>query len=123
MYFGIPNVGNDNVISHKIILFIAIFYFYFLMSSASKILRKCSIGVKELMGRSCIIAISGVLGYGLYNDMSRNSFAKQYLESIVETTKSPMHSHLIVTFFIMLFIIFVRCVELLISYDDMGCEI
>jgi hypothetical protein len=124
MYLGIPNIGDDNIISHKIILFISIFYFYFLINSISKIFRKCSIGVKELMGRSSIIAVSGVLGYGLYNDLSSNELLRGYLFNTLKITKNSMsvYRNLLVTFFIMLFIIFIRCAELLISYDDMSCK-
>jgi hypothetical protein len=123
LYFDMPNIDDNNYVLHKIIFFISLFYFYFLISSLSKIFRKCSIGIKELIGRSAIIAVSGVLGYSLFVDLSRSRQLSEYFNEVLKLDNHKNRLNLLVSMFILMFIVFVRCIELLISYNDMGCQI
>ena len=121
LHFGIPNViDNNNYIIRKIIFFAALFYFYFLINSLSKIFRRCAISVKQLMSRSAVIAVSGVLGYGLYQDLARSEYLSHYVLKVAKLNVGQQK--LLISGFMMMFIVFVRCMELLITYDDMGCS-
>lgn len=121
LHIGIPNViGDNNYITHKIIFFTALFYFYFLLESLSKIFRKCTVNVKDLMSKSAVIAVSGILGYGLYLDLTRSNELAKYVKEVLKM--SPGHQKFMISGFIMMMIIFVRCVQILINYDDIGCD-
>lgn len=119
-FVGIPNVvEDDNYIIHKIIFFAALFYFYFMVNSISKIIRKCDISVKQLMAKSAVIGVSGVLGYGLYVDLAQSQYLSGYVTNVLKLNTGQQK--LLISCFMMGFIVFVRCMQLLIIYDDMDC--
>jgi hypothetical protein len=69
-YFENPEISNNYYISNKIILFGLLFCFQFIILLIDKIRIGCKINVNQLAYDSMVVAVSGVMGYTVFNDLT-----------------------------------------------------
>ena len=67
-YFGFPTITDNHYLYHKFVLFFSLFIFQFILYVLSDIQNK-HIVLKEIAAKSFFVAIAGIVGYSVFNDM------------------------------------------------------
>jgi len=117
-YFKFPNLRDNRYILHKIIIFISLFCFQFVISIISKIKAKCKINIHEIISSSLRIAITGIIGYSIWNDLLYSGIVTKYYMLYFG---DPKILYLNVTIIITLFITTVEIIKLLCSAQNIKC--
>lgn len=118
-FFRFPNLNNGRLITHKFIIFITLFCFQFIILTLNKIRNKCVVDVQEIAYDSLTVAVSGVVGYSLYNDINYGGVTIRYFR--LDTT-NPRMVYLNVSIIITLFIAFIKIIKLMINSNSNGCK-
>lgn len=69
LYFRIPDISENNWIWHKVIIFLALFCYQFLLELINKIKNKCKIEMVDIVSSSLQTSVAGVIGYSIYTDL------------------------------------------------------
>lgn len=117
--YKILDDNDDNLVKNKIILFISLYCFYFTLNILDKIYSKCKIDIKYISSRAIQIAIYGVLGYVLYNDLAIMDYTKNIVGNISDlmsdedtlSAKMLYNKNIMITMIIILFISMIRIIE------------
>lgn len=116
--FKIPDITTDNFILHKFFLYISLFLFNFVTQVIIKIKNNCKIDQNELLSKSIEVAVSGVIGYSIFIDLSIMEYTKDYIEYL---TRSKYMLYLISSIIIILFISIIKIIKLLFNYNENEC--
>ena len=116
LFFKIPDVETDNYIYHKLIFFVTIFLFTFVSQILMKLRNDCTIVAREIFNKSLEVAISGLIGYSLYIDLTIMESTKEYMVGY-----SRYILYLMIAITIILFIGIVKIVKLLFNYNENEC--
>ena len=119
LYFGLPNIENDNYIQHKLIIFIALFSFNYVLNVITKIRSECTLTQAELASKSINAAVAGLIGYTLYIDFNIMEWSKDYIKSL--KTNNYM-SILVVTLITIMFMALVKILVLLFEPVTTECD-
>jgi hypothetical protein len=68
-YFRFPNITNTNYLFHKLIIFISVFVFKFVIELGKKIKEDKKVDPVEILKDSSNFSLYNILGYSLYIDM------------------------------------------------------
>lgn len=112
--YKFPNTATDNYILQKLAFFILLFCFYFVIQMINLLYNGCKINMHDVLLNCLYVAVSGVLGYTLYVDLSLMSCSKEQFNQYISHT-SPYMSALMITLSITLFITFVKVIALLFT--------
>jgi len=82
LYFQMPNVANNNYLTHKFYLFISIFGFYYIIQLIKRIRNGCSVDPYIILQQSLNMALFCVLGYSLYVDLLYMDWSQGYFGDI-----------------------------------------
>lgn len=77
-YFNMPNVNNDNYLTHKLMIFISVFAFSYVTRLIKKIKNGCVVNPMELMYNCLYTAVVAVVGYSIYIDLTYMDWSKTY---------------------------------------------
>lgn len=111
LHFKIPDILNGQHVIHKLIIFISLFVFQFIIMVISRILNGCTVNLKDIALNALLVAASGVIGYSVFNDMLyMGTLSKYNIDKLSNTVL-----YLNVTVIILMFITFVKIMELLIN--------
>lgn len=118
LYFRIPNIDNNNYILHKLILFLMLFIYQFVILLISNIKNNCKINPTNMFISSIETAIIGIIGYSIYTDLH---FVKieDFGDIMIEDDSSL--KYLYVTIIITLLLTFVNTIKLLAGYTPYQC--
>lgn len=116
LFFKIPDIETDNYIYHKLIFFVTIFLFTFISQILMKLRNNCKIIASEIFNRSLEVAISGLIGYSLYIDLTIMESTKEYM-----TSYSKYILYLMIALTIVLFIGIVKIARVVFSYNENDC--
>ena len=83
LYFGMDHVDPDNIIQHKLYLFIGIFIFQFFIQIIYKIANKYQINISTLASESFHIATASIIGYSIYTDLIMMPKTSKYIDKYV----------------------------------------
>jgi hypothetical protein len=75
-YFKVPDITNTNYLLHKLVIFISLLVFYYILEIIKKIKGKCKIDQKKIMGEALNNSLYGVIGYSIYVDLMYMNFSK-----------------------------------------------
>lgn len=81
LQYKILDIESDNLIFHKLHIFVSVGLFYFVIQLIKKILNKCVIDVHQLLNQSIITSIICILGYSIYIDLTLMKSTKSYINS------------------------------------------
>ena len=101
LYFQLPDVTNNNYLTHKFYLFVAIFGFYYIIQLIKKIKNGCPIDPYAILLQSLNMSLFCVLGYSIYVDLLYMDWSQNYFGDIVvvnHTKRFITISLIIVTF-------------------------
>lgn len=115
----VPNVKGDNYILNKLIIFVFLFCFYFVLQIIKKIKNNCKINLDDTTKNSLIVALSGSLGYSLFTDLTIQKYSKDYMGTITEGSKYILY--LVITIGIIMFIAIIKIIEFLIISNKEEC--
>jgi hypothetical protein len=113
-YFKIPDLENDNFIQHKFIIFFSLFCLQFVILLLAKIVGKCKIDIKEISISSLTIAVTGIVGYSLYNDL-------MFTGNAVNLFGDEKFQYLNVSIILILFITAIKILQLLFNNKTDDC--
>lgn len=68
-YFRFPDITNNNYLFHKLIIFISVFVFKFVIELGKKIKEDKKVDPVEILKTSSNFSLYNILGYSLYIDM------------------------------------------------------
>ena len=111
LQFKILDVLDGRQILHKFIIFISIFVFQFIILVISRILNGCVVNLKDIALNALLVAVAGVVGYSVYNDMIYMGTIKKY--NIDKLNNTVLYLN--ITVIIIMFITFVKIIDLLIN--------
>ncbi len=111
LQFKILDVLDGRQILHKFIIFISIFIFQFIILVISRILNGCVVNLKDIALNALLVAVAGVVGYSVYNDMIYMGTIKKY--NIDKLNNTVLYLN--ITVIIIMFITFVKIIDLLIN--------
>lgn len=118
-YFKFPNLENDcYLILHKFILFLCLFCFQFIALTLSMIKNKCKINVVSIAYDSLLVAVSGVIGYSIYNDLRYSGVTIRFFNM---KENDPKSMYVTATIIITLFISFIKIIKLMINPKSLEC--
>jgi hypothetical protein len=113
-----PNVENDNYIMHKLVLFIAIFCYQFLLSIVTKIRDKCKIDINQLISESLQMALFCVIGYSIFIDVKYMNSTKVAVGRVMKKNFRFIY----VTFIIVLVVAIIKSAQLMFRNKYHDCE-
>ncbi len=110
-YFNFPNINNDSYIKHKLMIFLAVFFFQISLSIIAKIKNNCKIVLKDIIQDSLMKAIFAVLGYSIYIDLIAMEGTKGYIKDNVNSDVLPI----LVSMVIVLFLAIAKTLEVMFA--------
>jgi hypothetical protein len=119
LFFKLPDIDDGNILQHKFIIFLSLFCFYFLVQIIGKIKNKCKIDINDITTKSLTVAVSGVMGYTLYQDLGMMEWSRNYINNFNITSR--YNRCLYITVIITLFISVVRILQVLFNNDIPEC--
>ena len=118
VFYFVIDVNNQNYLVDKLVIFIAIFFFQFVLMLISKIINKCKIETDQLINESLRIALVSVIGYSVYTDLTIMENTK---ESFEYDPTNPQKSIWIVSIIIIVLITLVKTIQLLLQGEQYSC--
>lgn len=110
LYFGVPNIGNGHYVYHKVIIFLLIFIFQFILYIISDFNdRKYTI--REIATKTVLTSLACVIGYAIFNDLI-------YAKSIKVSECDYRLICLNATFTMMIVVILTKVIELVINSNS-----
>ena len=119
LYFRIPDVINNNYLTHKFFLFVAIFGYYYVVNIIKKIKYKCKINPYDILTQSLNTSLFCILGYSLYVDMLYMDNTKSYFGDI--STVDPTKRFIVISLIITTFIMMIYLVKMMFVTDSEYC--
>ena len=81
LFLKIPDLDyNDNYILHKVVIFVLIFCYQFLLLITNKIRKRCKIDIMETIKESLQMALYTVLGYSIFIDLKIMDSTADYVD-------------------------------------------
>lgn len=120
LFFGIPDITNDNYLIHKLLLFIAVFIFYYIVQLIKKIKNKCQINSREMLEKSLFVGLLTVIGYSVYVDLINMEWSKGYFEDI--HTVNLYKRFAVVTLIIIVLLTLVMLIGLMFAVPTDECS-
>lgn len=78
-YFGIPNIKNDNYLLHKLVIFLAIFAFNYIIQLIKNIRNQCKVDPIKILVNSLFMGLIATVGYSIYVDLVHMSWSKDFI--------------------------------------------
>lgn len=120
-YFGIPNINNDNYLKHKLIIFINIFIFNYVIQLIKKIKNNCIVDPLELLYNSLYIGLVAIIGYTIYVDVITMSWSREYIINNFDSiANDKTKKYATISLLIVITVVLIRMIGLLFksSYDS-----
>ena len=117
-FFEVPDVNNDNYIQHKVVIFITLFMFNYVVNIIKKMRNGCKIEQNNIISNSTQMAIAGLLGYSLFVDLKVMEWSRDMISSSYD---SLFMLNLIVTIIMILFISIIKIMKLLFNSSVDTC--
>lgn len=115
LYFKLPDVINNNYLTHKLYLFVAIFAYHYVISLIKKIKHNCKINANIILKHSLTMSLYAILGYSIYVDLLFMDWSKDYFGDINEV--NPIKRYFVITLIIVTFITLIQMVGMLFLTD------
>ena len=117
-YFKMPNIESDNYIKHKLLLFVFMMVFYYLLSVIRKLgNKKCTLDHYGIIKNSIKISLACVVGYSLYYDFLTMDWSKEYF-----TFDNEYGKQAVITLVIISLITILQCFEsIFYNSEDSEC--
>lgn len=120
LYFRIPDVTNNNYLSHKFYLFIGIFGFYYVVQLIKKIKNGCKINPYEILQQSLSMSLYVVIGYSIYVDLLYMDWSKGKFCDI--NTVNPNRRFLTISLIIVVFVTLIQLTRMLFQTQLDDCS-
>jgi len=120
LFFGIPDMHNNNYVKHKIILYVNILWFYYIIQLIKKIKNKCPIVPIDIFKDCLKFATYAVFGYAIYVDLLYMDWSKDYFAHISDNDMVKKCS--IISLIIVSFTTCSRLIELMFTLPQSGCN-
>ena len=117
-FFEVPEINNDNYIQHKIIIFITLFMFNYVVKIIKKMRNGCKIIQSEIISESTQMAVAGLFGYTVFVDLKVMEWSR---DTIYSSYDSLFMLYLIVTIIMTLFITIVKIVKMMFDNEVDKC--
>jgi hypothetical protein len=117
-FFKLPDIENDNYIQHKLLIFMSLFAFNYILNVITKIRNECVLNQSELASKSLRDAVTGVIGYSLYIDLNIMDWSKGYFNSMYD---SKYTLYLIATLVIVFFMSLIKILILMFDSTNPEC--
>lgn len=115
LFCKIINIDDKNYILHKLIIFVLLFIYQYVILLISKFKDNCQMIYKEIFKQSMETAIVGIIGYSIYNDLV-------YMEiSGVSDIADDKLKYIYIAIIITLLLMFVNSIELLLGFTPYKC--
>lgn len=101
-FLRIPNITNNNYITHKFYLFVAVFGYYYIIQLIKKIKNGCKVDPYSILYQSLNMAIYCVLGYAIFIDLLYMDWSKDYFGSIENQSKRFITCAFVIILFVTL---------------------
>ena len=118
-YFEVLDIGNDSYILHKLILFILLFGFYFIVQVIRNLKTKCYSDIYQVINKSMYVAITGIIGYAIYTDFLHMESTKDGFANIIADDKVK---YLVVSSIIISSISIIKILELIFTAKSDNCN-
>lgn len=116
----IPDIGDDQYIRHKIIIFFSLLMFNFSLQLIKKIKSKCIVKTDELLEDSVKMALYGTLGYSIFTDLTLMESTKDYLDCFTNSHSKKSASASLV---IVGLITCVKVFEIILGSKERNCNL
>lgn len=120
LYFRIPDIANNNYLTHKFYLFISIFGYYYVIQMIKKVKNKCPIEPYDLLKESINMSLFCLLGYSIYVDMMYMDQTKGYFGDI--TTVDINKRFVVVSLIMVLFVTVVQLIKMMFKNSPDECD-
>jgi len=70
VFYFVVDVNNKQYLRDKLVIFLAMFFFQFLLTMISKVVSKCKVEIWDIVNDSLRVAFIGVIGYSVYTDLT-----------------------------------------------------
>lgn len=110
-YFRFPDITNNKYIFHKVIIFVSVFVFRFVVELIKKIKNKCKIEPLDILKESLLYALLNVVGYSIYVDLMYMNVCSDYNINI----NSDNQRFLIASFIMSIFTLFISTGKMIFS--------
>jgi hypothetical protein len=120
LLFRVPDVTNDSYIQHKFLLFVLLFAYNYVITVISKLTNNCKIDYNEVANKSMEVAISAVIGYSLFVDLTLMDWSRGFMEELY-ATQSVYTIYLMITIVMILFIALIKVIRLLFNDGMASC--
>jgi hypothetical protein len=120
LFFGIPDMHNNNYVKHKLILYINILWFYYVIQLIKKIKNKCPIDPISILKNCLVYATYAVFGYALYIDLMYMDWSKDYFSHIADNDNIKKCS--IIALIVISFTTVSQLVELMFTAPQIICS-
>lgn len=119
-FFGIPKIANKNYLLDKLVIFAMVFIFNYIIQIIKKIRSGCKIEQDKLIRNSMDVAITAVVGYSIFVDLTIMDWSADAINSIYapEVDGASCLLALVATSVIMMVISSVKITELLFMYNN-----
>jgi len=111
-YFHIPDITNNNYLFHKLIIFISILAFRYIIEIIKKIKDRQKVDPFEVLNSSLYYALFGIIGYGVYMDLMYGNYSCGDISINID---SDYKRYGIAALIISLFIMFAQAGKLLFT--------
>jgi hypothetical protein len=115
VFYFVVDVNNQYYLRDKLVIFIAMFFFQFVLTLISKIINKCKIELYEVVNDCLRTAFVGVIGYSVYTDLTLMEDYKDIFEP------DPLNKHKavwMVSITIILLMTLTKTVQLLLQTKE-----
>ena len=117
-FFSLPDINNDNYIFHKLLIFIGVFVFQFLIQVISNTYKGCFEAIDAVISTCLKVSIFAVFGYSLFVDAKYMDYSKEFIENITEDQQMKI---LVISSSIVLFILLMKILEMIFSKTTNSC--
>lgn len=115
LFYKIFDINDKNYLLHKVIIFVALFCYQYVVLLMSKFKNGCKIDYNEILKQSVETATVGIIGYSIYNDL-------QYADipGVSEVADDKI-KYIYIAVIITLTLTFVNSIKLLFGYTPYEC--
>jgi len=119
VFYFVIDVSNQRFLMDKLIIFVAMFFFQFVLMLISKVINKCKININELVNECLRVALVSVIGYSVYTDLTIMDSTKDTFEF---DPINPHKSKWAASIIIIVLLTFVKTIQLLLEGEQYNCS-
>lgn len=113
-YLGIPNIDSEDLLKHKLVIFLAVFCFNFALQLIKNVRSKCLVRSDRILNDSVITSLIAVIGYSICTDLAVMEYTKDW---VAETFTNYNKKSVIIALTIAVFIALAKITGAIVKPD------